>query len=522
MTNRVLDSKAVTTGDVHRPRGWTLTMIVAGLLLALTLSSLDATIVGTALPTIVGDLHGFDQYSWVVTAYLLTSTTVVPIVGKLSDQFGRKGFVLAGIALFLLGSALAGTSQTMTQLILFRGLQGLGAGFMQTLAFTLVADLFPPAERGRWQGVFVSVLSLALIVGPAIGGAITDQATWRWVFYVNLPIGVLALLVLIIWLPATLSVRSASRGWAAVRRIDFPGVLTAATATVCLLLALTWGGTTYAWGSVQVVGLLIGAFVLYLVFLLAERMVREPLLPLDLFRNQVFVASGLLALAGGMVIYAMIFYLPLFLQGVLGQTATNSGASLAPLFIPVAISAVVGGQVISKVGRYQFLAVIGALILLVGLFLLTRMDLATAFLTVTLDMIVVGLGIGVIQPIYTVAGQNAIPTDRLGAGTGAMNYLRAMGSLVGTAVLGAIVIHSAISGHSTHLSLAARQALAGSIEQVFLVTCGVGVAILLITLLLKDVRLRKRGEGLPNRSTPEADSSAQQSQAESLGSTHSR
>jgi EmrB/QacA subfamily drug resistance transporter len=522
MTNRALDSKVASAGDALRPRGWALTMIVVGLLLALTLSSLDATIVGTALPTIVSDLHGFTQYSWVVTAYLLTSTTVVPIVGKLSDQFGRKSFVLVGITLFLLGSALAGTSQTMTQLILFRGLQGLGAGFMQTLAFTLVADLFPPAERGRWQGVFVSVLSLALIVGPAIGGAITDQTTWRWVFYVNLPIGVLALLVLIIWLPTTLSVRSsAARGWAAVRRIDFPGVLTAAAATVCLLLALTWGGTS-SWGSAQVVVLLIGAFVLYLVFLLAERVVREPLLPLDLFHNQVFVASGLLALAGGMVIYAMIFYLPLFLQGVLGQTATNSGAGLAPLFIPVAISAVLGGQVITKVGRYQFLAVIGALILLVGLFLLTRMDLSTAFSTVTLDMIVVGLGIGIIQPIYTVAGQNAIPSDRLGAGTGAMNYLRAMGSLVGTAVLGAIVTHSATSGHSTHLSLAARQALAGSIQQVFLVTFGGGIAILLITLLLKDVRLRKRGEGLHTSGTPAAALPPDKSQAESQGLTHSR
>lgn len=520
MSDHILTSQAASPGDALRPRSWTLTLIVAGLLLALTLSSLDATIVGTALPTIVGDLHGFDQYSWVVTAYLLTSTTVVPIVGKLSDQFGRKGFLLAGIALFLLGSALAGTSHTMTRLILFRGLQGLGAGFMQTLAFTLVADLFPPAERARWQGVFVSVLSLALIVGPALGGAITDHTTWRWVFYVNLPIGVLALLVLTAWLPATLSVRSSAyRGWAAVRRIDFPGVLTAAAATICLLLALTWGGTTYSWGSAQVVGLLIAAGVLYLVFLLAERVVREPLLPLALFRNQVFATSALLALAGGMVIYAMIFYLPLFLQGVLGQTATNSGASFAPLFLPVAISAILGGQVITKLGRYHVLAVIGALILLVGLFLLTRMDPTTALWTITLAMIVVGLGMGILQPIYTVAGQNVIPPERLGAGTGTVNYLRAMGSLVGTAVLGAIVTHSATKEHSTHLSLAARQALAVSIEQVFLVTFEVGVAILLITLFLKDVPLRKRGEGMPTRRTPEAVPSAEQSEATRSGST---
>jgi EmrB/QacA subfamily drug resistance transporter len=469
--------------------------VVGGLLLTLALSALDATIVGTALPTIVGALHGFDRYSWVVTAYLLASTTVIPIVGKLSDQFGRKGFLLLGIVLFLLGSGLAGTSQTMTQLILFRGLQGLGAGFMQTLAFTLVADLFPPAERGRWQGVFVSVLAMALIVGPSIGGWITDHASWRWVFYVNLPVGALALALLGIWLPSAISSRNAAyRGWTAMRRIDVLGALTAAGATVCLLLGLTWGGVTYPWGSAQVVGVLGAAAVCYLAFLVAERFAREPLLPLDLFRNQVFATSGVLALAGGMVVYAMIFYLPLFLQGILGQTATTSGMRLAPLFVPVALSAVLGGQVISNVGRYQFLAVLGALILLAGVYLLTRMDATTTLGTVTLNMIVVGVGIGVLQPIYTVASQNAIPFQRLGAGTGAINYLRAMGSLVGTAVLGAIVTRSGGGAPARGLPIAARQALAMSLEQVFVVTLGVAVGMLLLTLALKDVRLRKRGD----------------------------
>jgi EmrB/QacA subfamily drug resistance transporter len=458
MTDRSFIPGKVSAGEALRPRGWVLACIIAGLLLTLALSALDATIVGTALPTMVGELHGFDRYSWVVTAYLLTSTTLVPLVGKLSDQFGRKGFVLTGIVLFLLGSALAGTSQTMTRLILFHGLQGLGAGFMQTLAFTVVADLFPPAERARWQGVFVSVLSLALIIGPALGGAITDHATWRWVFYVNLPLGALALLFLADWLPATLSARSNGyRGWAAVRCIDVAGALLAAAATACLLLALTWGRATYSWGSAQVVGLLVAAAVLYLAFLITERVVREPLLPLDLLRNQVFAASARLALAGGMIAYAMIFYLPLFLQGVLGLSATSSGASLAPLFISIAISAVLGGQVIANGGRYHALravsrpAVIGALVLLFSLFLLTRMDMTTAFWTATLDMIVGGVGFGLLQPIYTVAGQNAIPLERLGAGTGAINYLRAMGSLVGTATLGAIVSHSAPSGQAPHL-----------------------------------------------------------------------
>jgi EmrB/QacA subfamily drug resistance transporter len=491
------DSIASSSGDAVRLHGWALASVLAGLLLALVLSALDATIVGTALPQIAGDLHGLDRYSWVVTAYLLASTTMIPIVGKLSDQFGRKGFLLTGIALFLLGSALGGTSRTMTQLILFRGLQGLGAGFIQALVSTVVADLFPPAERGKWQGLFVGVGALALIIGPVIGGAITDRASWRWVFYVNLPIGALALLLLSLWLPSTTSVRSTSyRGWAAVRRIDFPGALTGAVATACLLLGLTWGGATYAWDSAQVVGILIAAGVLYLAFLIIERFVKEPLLPLDLFRNQVFTASGLLSLAGGMVFYAVIFYLPLFIQGVLGQSATTSGASLTPLFILVAIGAVLGGQIIDRVGRYQFLAVSGALILLFGIFLIVRMDSTTTLGTVTLSMIVVGLGFGLLQPSYTVAAQNAIPIQRLGTGTGAITYLRAMGSLLGTAVLGTIVAHSATGGRSTALSLAARQALAMSIEHAFLVTLGAGVAILIVTLFLKDVRLRKRGEGM--------------------------
>lgn len=499
MTDRLPDLMAREAAETHHPRGWNLTFIVSGLLLTLALSALDATIVGTALPTIAGALHGFDQYSWVVTAYLLTSTTVVPLVGKLSDQFGRKGFVLTGIGLFLLGSALAGTAQTMIQLLLFRGLQGLGAGFMQTLAFTLVADLFPPAERGRWQGLFASVLSLVLIVAPALGGWLTDHAGWRWVFYVNMPIGGLALLLLAVWLPSRLSApRRVYHGWEAWRRIDFAGAITAAAATSCLLLALTWGSSTFLWNSPLVIGVLVGAALLYLVFFVLERRAKEPLLPPDLLRNHVFVASSLLALTLGMIIYAMIFYLPLFMQGVLGQTATHSGATLAPMFLPLAISAMIGGQMIARVGCYHVLAIIGALILLVGLFLLTRMDLTTSLLSATANMIIVGLGIGILQPIYTIAGQNAIPVERLGTGTGTINYVRAMGSLLGTAVLGALVARSA---KTSDVAPAARQILVVSLGHVFLITLGVGVAVLIITIFLKDVRLRKRGEGTPMRNT---------------------
>ena len=504
MNNRVLASDASAVEDKPRPGGWALAGIITGLLLTLFLATLDATIVGTTLPKIMSDLHGLEEYSWVVTAYLLTSTTVVPIIGKLSDQFGRKKFVIAGIVLFLLGSALTGTSQTMLQLILFRGLQGLGAGCLQTIVFTLIADLFPPAERGRWQGVFVSVGALSSILGPAVGGWIADQWSWRWTFYVNIPIGVLALIALSAWLPSTISARSrAPQDLPAVQRIDFTGALFAAAATVCLLLVLTWGGSTYSWGSVQIVGMLIAAGILYLAFFVNEQRVREPLLPLDLFRNQVFAVSALLALTLSMIVYAMIFYLPLFIQGVLGQTASKSGVGLTPFFIPGVVGALLGGQLIAKIGRYHFIAMIGAVILLFGTFLLTRMNVTTGLGTIVVNMILVGLGIGVIQPIYALAAQNSIPLQRMGAGTGAITYLRAMGSLLGTALLGAIVTRAATNGHTTNLSFVARQALAMSLGQIFLVTFGIAIAVCIITLFLKDVQLRKRGERVSIKSSPE-------------------
>jgi len=421
-------------------RGWALVGVLAGLMLTLLLSALDQTIVGTALPRIIGDLRGFDRYTWVVTAYLLTSTAMIPIMGKLSDQFGRKWFLVAGVIVFLLGSALSGASQTMNQLIIFRGIQGLGAGTLMALVFTLIGDIFPPAARARWQGLFAGVFALASVIGPALGGWITDNATWRWVFYVNLPVGAVALIALVVWLPMNISVRSTLyTGWAAVRRIDVAGALTAAGATVCLLLGLTWGGQTYPWGSAPVISVLAAAAVLFAAFFVIERFAVEPVLPLDLFRNQVFAAGSLLALLVGMALFAMAIYLPLFIQGALGQTATSSGAAITPLTVTMAIGAAICGIIIARVGRYQWLAILGALILTFGAFLMTRMTISTSLLEVTRDMIVVGVGLGMLQPVMTLAVQNAIPRHRLGVGTGAVSYLRAMGSTLGTAVLGTVV-----------------------------------------------------------------------------------
>ncbi|MBF6589941.1 MAG: MFS transporter [Ktedonobacterales bacterium] len=440
-------AKSVVPAEDSRLRGAALASVLTALMLTLLLSALDQTIVGTALPRIIGDLHGFDRYIWVVTAYLVTSTTMIPIVGKLSDQFGRKWFLVAGVVIFLVGSALSGTSQTMNQLIIFRGLQGIGAGTVLSLVFTLVGDIFVPAERARWQGLFSGVFALASVVGPATGGWITDNTSWRWVFYVNLPLGALALLLLIFKLPTHISAPNRRyRGWAAIRRIDFAGVFTAAGATISLMLGLTWGGTTYAWNSPQVLGVLVGAAVLFAVFAIIEAFFAvEPILPLDLFKNQVFAAGALLSLTVGMALFAVVFYLPLFIQGVLGQTATSSGAVITPLTVTMAVGAIFVGQLIARIGRYQAICVVGALVLTFGVYLLSRMTVSVTLGVVTRNMIVVGLGLGMLMPVLTLAVQNAIPRSRLGVGTGAVTYLRSMGQMLGVALIGAVVSNS-VSG----------------------------------------------------------------------------
>ncbi|MEO7002097.1 MAG: MDR family MFS transporter [Ktedonobacterales bacterium] len=444
----------------ERLRGTSLAAVLAALMVTLLLAALDQTIVSTALPTILGDLNGYDRYTWVVTAYLLTSTTVIPIVGKLSDQFGRKWFIVASVVIFLIGSALSGAAQDMNQLIAFRALQGLGAGGLLSLVFTSIGDIFSPAERARWQGLFSGVFALASVVGPTAGGWITDNSSWRWVFYINLPLGLIALGLLIFFLPSTLSLRSSAyRGWAAIRRIDFAGAFSAAAATTCLLLGLTWGGSTYPWNSWQVIAVLVAAGVLFIAFFFIEIRAVEPVLPLDLFRNQVFTSSALLALGVGMGLFAVVIYLPLFLQGVLRVSATNSGVVVTPLTLALASGATAGGFIIARIGRYQWLAILGAIVLTGGIFLLSRMDASTQLLTVTIYMIVVGAGLGMLTPVLTLAVQNAIPRSRLGVGTGAVTYLRALGQTLGTAIIGSIVtnvVSSDLSGRLKTIPNASR------------------------------------------------------------------
>jgi EmrB/QacA subfamily drug resistance transporter len=448
-----------------RLHGFALISVLISLMLTLLLEALDQTIVGTALPRIIGQLQGFDRYTWVVTAYLLASTAMIPIVGKLSDQFGRKWFFIVGVITFLTGSALSGLSQTMDQLIIFRAVQGLGAGTGIALVFTVVGDIFPPAERARWQGIFSGVYGFSSVVGPTVGGwltdhgpllgnLVTDATRWRWVFYINLPLGLIALIALLIYLPTNISIRSNQHtGWAALRRIDFPGAVLSSGATICLLLGLTWGSDqTFDWNSPQVISVLIAAGVLLIAFFIAERFAAEPLLPLDLFRNQVFSAGTGLAMMQGSVMLPLIIYLPLYLQVVLGQTATNSGAVITPLTVSIVIGASLSGFVIAMLKRYQMITILNALLLTFGMFLMTQMTATTSLLIAGRNMVIVGIGLGAFFSVSTLAVQNALPRTRLGVGTGAVRYLQALGQTLGLAVVGTVINNAIASDIATRLT----------------------------------------------------------------------
>ena len=369
-----------------------------------------------------------------------------------------NGFSSAECLIFLIGSALAGTSQTMIQLIIFRGIQGLGSGILQTLTLILIADLFPPKERARWLGLFSSVIVIASVFGPLLGGWITDHFGWRWIFSINIPLGLTALIMFVIWLPKTFSANTPSRlGWAILRQIDIIGAVTIVAGTVCLLLGLTLGGQIYAWNSPQVVTLFVATVILFVLFFYVETHVQDPILPLDLFKNQVFSAGALLSLLLGMVLFAIIVYLPLFVQAVQGQSPTSSGAIITPLTITIAVLSIITGGIVSKLGRYQLVSVVGAILLAGGVFLMTQMNVLTSSLEVSGDVFLIGIGLGILMPLINVATQNALPKNRLGVGIGAVTFLRSMGSTLATAVLGTIVNSISNSEINSHLPVAAQR-----------------------------------------------------------------
>jgi EmrB/QacA subfamily drug resistance transporter len=451
---------------------------VIALVIVLLLGALDQTIVSTAMPRIVAQLKGLELYAWVTTVYLLTSTVMVPIWGKLGDLYGRKVILMWGVGIFVLGSALCGMAGEfgrlpvlgagMPQLIVFRGLQGIGGGALFTSAFAVIADLYPPRERGRMSGYFGGVFALASIVGPVIGGFFTEHGTvslggltiagWRWVFYVNLPLSLLALFMIATKAPGL----KAGKGG----RIDVLGALLVVTAFVPLLLALSWGGHQYAWGSAPILGLLAATFISLAAFVAVELRAPEPILPLDLFRNRVFTFANSAAFVVSMAFFGVITFLPLYLQLGLGISATASGMAMLPMMFGLILSSTISGRLATRFGRYKPMMLFGGLAMLVGLFLMTRLGPDTSVGGVAWRVFVLGLGLGPAQGLFAVAVQNAAPAGRLGVVTSASQFFRQIGSTVGTAIFGAVMTHALAaesakaSGGGARLSLDALQSLA--------------------------------------------------------------
>jgi EmrB/QacA subfamily drug resistance transporter len=408
---------------------WTLT----GVMLAMFLSSLDQTVVGPAMPRIIVDLGGFSQYTWVTTAYIITSAVAVPITGKLVDMYGRKNFYIAGLAIFILFSLACSLSNSMTQIIIFRGGQGIGAGVMMANAFTVVGDLFPPAERGKYQGYMSGIFGLSSIIGPTLGGFLTDSLSWHWVFIINIPLGLLVIILFIKFFPSL-------RPDNLQHSVDYPGVAVLILTVVPLLIALTSGGVEYSWASAQIIGLFAFSTIMLVVFIWIESHTQEPIIPLSLFKNRIVIVSVATIFLTGIGMFGAIIFIPLFFQGVLGTSATTSGNILIPMMLGMVGGSFISGQVISRAwGHYRINGILGTALMGVGLGLLTRMDINTPYSTAIRNTVITGFGLGVTMPVFTIAMQNAVPYRMLGVASSATAFFRSMGGAVGLAILGSVM-----------------------------------------------------------------------------------
>lgn len=421
-------------------------VVIGSLMLVMLLAALDQTIVSTALPRIATDLHGLNKYAWVATSYLLTSAIATPIYGKIGDLFGRKKVFQIAIIIFLIGSVLCGLSRNMDQLVLFRAIQGIGAGGLMSLILAIIGDVIPPRQRGRYQGYFGAVFGVSSVAGPLLGGFFADApsilgvAGWRWIFYINLPLGLIAL-----------SAVAARLHLPAIRRehkIDYTGAALMTVSVVSLLLASVWAGVTYAWGSQQIIGLLVSALIFGTAFVLWERRAAEPLIPMTLFKNDIFSVAVVLSVLTGIAMFASILYIPQYQQVVRGYSPTKSGLMMIPLVLGMLTASITSGQLITRFGRYKPFPIFGTLMLVLGMWLFSHVTLTTSELTLAVWMVVIGLGLGSFMQVATLAVQNSVQRSQLGTATSSTTFFRSIGSSLGGAIFGTILI-SRLTAHLT-------------------------------------------------------------------------
>jgi EmrB/QacA subfamily drug resistance transporter len=432
------------------------TIIFATVLGAVFMSTLDVTIVATALPDIIAALGGFQQYAFVATAYLIGSVVAIPITGKMIDIYGRKWFYIGGLAIFVIGSLLSGLSRSMVELIIFRSIQGVGAGVMIANAFTVIGDMYPPSERGKYQSYISIIFGVSSIIGPLVGGFLTDYVGWEWIFYINVPIGIVIIVLFMRFLPLIRHRREKER-------IDYPGIALLILAIVPLLMALSWGGGQYPWLSPEIIGMLCFSVVMGVVLYFIDRNNPDAIMPFSLFRNQIVSISIVVTFLLGFAMYAGIIFVPLWFQGVQGESATASGSYLTPMMLGLVAGAFFSGQALTRLGgHYRLQGIIGIVILAVGMWLLTRLQVDTTYILSVIYMVTAGIGLGITFPLYSTAIQNVIPLNKMGVAISSVPFWRFMGGALGLAILGSVVTNTFAANFLAQLPASIKNAIPAS------------------------------------------------------------